>query len=127
MDDLSHVDACLLVGGLGTRLRSVVPDRPKPLAVVAGRAFLSHVLDQLVAAGVRRAILCTGYRGEMIEASFGREYGPLKLEYSHEEAPLGTGGALLAALPMVKTETILAANGDSLCPADLRDLARFHS
>jgi NDP-sugar pyrophosphorylase family protein len=123
---LSDIDAVVLVGGQGTRLRAVLADRPKPLAEVAGRPFLTYVLDFLAAAGVRRVTLCTGYRAEMVQATFGPRYRSLDLTYSVEDKPLGTAGALLAALPMLRSSTILVANGDSLCQADLGEFSLFH-
>ncbi len=118
--------AVVLAGGLGTRLRSVVPDRPKALADVGGRPFLSYLLDMLATAGLSRVVICTGYRGDMIQQALGTSYGPLALDYSHEDVPLGTGGALRAALPRIASETILALNGDSLCRADLTVFAASH-
>src|SRR2546422_5221866 len=87
MESLRDIDAVVLAGGQGTRLRGVVPDRPKPLAEVAGRPFLSYVLDVVAAAGVSRVTLCTGYRAEMVEAAFGGRYCPLSLTYSREARP----------------------------------------
>src|ERR1700752_1706335 len=126
MSLLSEIDAVVLVGGQGTRLRAVVADRPKPLAEVAGRPFLAYVLDSLGAAGVSRVTLCTGYRAEMVQATFGPRYGSMHLAFSPEAQPLGTAGALLVALPTLTSRTILVANGDSLCRADLGALVRFH-
>ena len=123
---LSDCEAVILAGGLGTRLRSVLSDRPKPLALVAGRPFLAWILDMVAAAGVRRAVICTGYLAHMVEAELGRQHGPLELWYSREETPRGTGGALLDALPQTSSETILALNGDSICLADLRQFAAEH-
>jgi histidinol-phosphate phosphatase family protein len=115
----------VLAGGAGTRLRACVADRPKPLADVAGRPFLERVLDQLVAAGVTRAILCTGYRGEMIERAYGLVYRGLELVWSREGAPLDTGGALAAALPFVPSDDVLVLNGDSYCGVDLAAFTDF--
>ena len=86
-----------MAGGLGTRLRGVVDDVPKPMAPVQGRPFLSFVLDQLVATGFHTAILAVGYRHEAIHAHFGNAYRSLTLLYSLEEEPLGTGGAIRLA------------------------------
>jgi NDP-sugar pyrophosphorylase family protein len=127
MDDrLIDIPAVLLVGGRGTRLRSVVNDRPKPLALVGGRPFLCYILEQLAAAGVRTALLCCGYRGELVEHTFGRRFDRLELEYQHETQPRGTAGALLEALPRLVSPTILVANGDSYCASDLRLLVHRH-
>src|SRR5213595_3303906 len=112
MQSLREIDAVVLVGGQGMRLRGIVADRPKPLAEVAGRPFLTYVLDALVIAGVQRVTLCTGYRGEMVQAAFGDRYGALHLAYSMESRPLGTAGAVVAALPVLESPTILVTNGD---------------
>lgn len=124
--DLADCEAVILAGGLGTRLRSVLPDRPKPLALVAGRPFLAWILDMVAAAGVRRAVICTGYLAQMVEDELGQRHGSLELSYSREETPRGTGGALLDALPQITSQTILMLNGDSLCLADLRQFAAEH-
>ncbi|MBI4641031.1 MAG: NTP transferase domain-containing protein, partial [Candidatus Tectomicrobia bacterium] len=74
MQDLAGVTAAILAGGLGTRLRAVVADRPKVLAEVQGWPFLAYLLDQLVEAGVKEVVLCTGYLGEQVQALFGDRY-----------------------------------------------------
>src|SRR2546422_9739257 len=86
------MEAIVLVGGLGTRLRGVVDDVPKPMAPVQGRPFVALVLDQLVAAGFKAAIFAAGYRHEAIRSYFGTDYRGLVLRYSVEPEPLGTGG-----------------------------------
>ncbi|MCP4599444.1 MAG: NTP transferase domain-containing protein [Proteobacteria bacterium] len=126
MDDLSTIDAAVLAGGLGTRLRPVVSDRPKVLAPVVGRPFLTYLLDQLREAGLDRVVLCTGYMGEKVEEEFGDRYGELYLDYSMEPRPLGTGGALEFALPFIETETVLVVNGDSYCSVDLSAMWETH-
>jgi D-glycero-alpha-D-manno-heptose 1-phosphate guanylyltransferase len=123
---LADVTAVILAGGLGTRLRSAVADRPKVMAEIHGRPFLSFLLDQLFAAGVGSVVLCTGYRGEQISSYFGESYGPLRLTYSREPSPLGTGGALRLALPHMDSDPVLVLNGDSFCEADFADLAARH-
>jgi len=117
--DISHVLAVILAGGLGTRLRSVVADRPKVLAEIHGRPFLSYLLDHLEAAGFRSALLCTGYLGEQIEQQFGTQFGSLRLSYSEEPRPLGTAGALRLALPLVNSNPVLVMNGDTFAAGDL--------
>ena len=126
MQDLASVTAAILAGGLGTRLRSVVADRPKVLAEIRGRPFLAHLLDQLAAAGVRYVVLCTGYLGEQVQSLFGDSYGNLRLVYSQELSPLGTAGALRLALPLLKSDSVLVMNGDSFCEADLRTFWAWH-
>jgi D-glycero-alpha-D-manno-heptose 1-phosphate guanylyltransferase len=118
--------AAILVGGLGTRLRSALGDRPKALARVLGRPFLTYVLDQLAEASIREVVLLTGYRSAEIQQTFGNAYGGMRLIYSAEPEPLGTGGAVRLALPMLASEEILLVNGDSFCEIDLSDLLAFH-
>ena len=124
-DDLGSLTAAILAGGLGTRLRASVADRPKVLASVRGRPFLSFLLDQLTAAGLRRIVLCTGYMGDLVRAEYGETYADAELVYSREDVPLGTGGALRLALPLLGTGDVLVLNGDSYCDADLADFRRW--
>ena len=124
--DLAIVTVAILAGGLGTRLRSVVADRPKVLAEVQGRPFLAYLLDQVAAAGVRYVVLCTGYLGEQIRAVFGDVYGGLDLAYSQEPESLGTAGALRLGLPLFKSDPVLIMNGDSFCEVNLRAFWAWH-
>jgi len=118
--------AALLVGGLGTRLRPVVSDRPKSLALVDGKPFLVRLLHRLRGFGVSDIVLCAGYRWEEIRAALGDGTSlGVRLTYSVEDAPLGTAGALRHALPHLH-QTFLALNGDSIVNIDLRQLTRFH-
>lgn len=119
-DPRSGFTAMLLVGGLGTRLRAVLSDRCKPLALVGDEPFLARVLDQLAQAGCTRAILCTGHRGEQVEREIGHDHGGLPIVYSREPGPAGTAGALRLALPLVCDAHVLVMNGDSYVDADLR-------
>jgi NDP-sugar pyrophosphorylase family protein len=126
MSDLYETTAVVLAGGLGTRLRAAVADRPKALAQIANRPFLAFLLDQLDAAGVRIAVLCVGYLGGQIQKTFGNEYRGLHLTYSQEQSPLGTGGALRSALSKLTSDPVLVLNGDSYCEADLPALLDWH-
>src|SRR5690242_14144702 len=96
------VSAAILAGGLGTRLRSVVADRPKVLAPVGGRPFLTYLLGQLARAGVQEVVLLVGYGADQVRSTFGADYDGLRLLYSEETAPLGTGGAVRLALPLFR-------------------------
>ena len=120
------LNAVLLVGGQGTRLRSIVADRQKILAEVVGRPFVTYLFDQLAAAGFKRVIQCTGYHAKQVENMLGSFYGSLRLEYSSEEQPLGTAGALRLALPHITSEHVLVMNGDSFCEVKLIDFWQFH-
>jgi NDP-sugar pyrophosphorylase family protein len=124
---LSETTAAILVGGLGTRLRSAVADRPKALAEVAGRPFLAYLLDQLVEAGVQHVVLLTGHLGHLVSAALGSRYRGLSLAYSQESSPLGTAGALRLALPQLASSSVLVMNGDSYCGADLRAFWEWRS
>ena len=124
--DLSSLTAVILAGGLGTRLQAVVADRPKVLADIGGRPFLAYLLDQLAAAGIRYAVLCTGYLGEQVQSAFGHSYAGLRLAYSQEPSPLGTAGALRLAMPLLESDPVLVMNGDSFCQADLPAFWAWH-
>lgn len=123
---LESVPAMILAGGLGTRLRPVVSNLPKVLAVVRGRPFITHLLDQLAGSGVRRVIICTGYMADSVQRTLGQSYGDIELTYSAESQPLGTGGALALASKCVQSEQFLAMNGDSYFPVDLNALWSWH-
>jgi D-glycero-alpha-D-manno-heptose 1-phosphate guanylyltransferase len=118
--------AIVLAGGLGTRLRSVSGDVPKPLVSVAGRPFLEYVLDTLQGAGVRTVIMAVSHRWEAISAHFGAAYGDMSLAYSIEEQPLGTGGAILKCFREHHLERALVLNGDTLFRIDIAALVRAH-
>jgi D-glycero-alpha-D-manno-heptose 1-phosphate guanylyltransferase len=106
--------AIILAGGLGTRLRSAVPDLPKPMAPVAGRPFLAHLMDHWIAQGVRHFVLSVGYRHDAISGHFGRRYRGARLDYAVETAPMGTGGALLVAASQLTDDApALLLNGDT--------------
>lgn len=126
MAGLEDTTAVILAGGMGTRLREVVADRPKVLAEVNGRPFLACLLDRLAEAGIRRVVLCTGYMAELVRDTFGDNYHGMSLLYSQENTPLGTGGALRLALPLIASDPALVMNGDSFCDADLGLFARQH-
>src|SRR2546430_13300038 len=89
-----NVAAVILAGGMGTRLRTVVADRPKVLAPVAGRPFLTYLLDQIADAGIQRAVLSTGHMAEQFASIIGDRYRGIELVYAREKLPLGTGGAI---------------------------------
>jgi len=118
-DALSGVDVVILAGGQGTRLQSVPGDVPKPLRPVNGRPFLSYLLDQIRASGGRRIILSLGYRPDTFRELATRE----GLEVSVEPAPLGTGGGLRNAFPLLRSDAVMAMNGDSYAAVDLGLLA----
>lgn len=124
---LADVPAVILCGGLGTRLRSTVFDRPKGLAPVAGRPFLQYLLGQLRFAGIRQVTLCIGYKAEIVRATFGDGAAlGLALTYAEEREPLGTAGALKHAESYVTRSPFLMFNGDSICAVDVAALVAAH-
>jgi D-glycero-alpha-D-manno-heptose 1-phosphate guanylyltransferase len=125
-ETLTGVAAAILAGGPGTRLRSVVADRPKVLAPVRGRPFVTYLLDQLGAAGAAEVVLLTGYRGGQVREALGEGYRGLRLRYSEEPVPLGTGGAVRHALALLAEERVLLLNGDSYCDVELGDFVSAH-
>lgn len=126
MEDFKNITVAILAGGLGTRLRSKVSDKPKVMAEIRGQPFLKYLLDQLNETGSREAVLCIGYLGDQIREKFGSTYGNLKLNYSQESFPLGTAGAVRLAKPLLKSDTVMVMNGDSFCDCDFRKFLKFH-
>jgi D-glycero-alpha-D-manno-heptose 1-phosphate guanylyltransferase len=120
--------AIILAGGLGTRLRSVVPDLPKPMAPISGRPFLEHQLDYWIKQGISHFVLSVGYRYEVIINHFGNKYKDAELDYVIEKTPLGTGGGLLLAVEKVNQyKPFLLLNGDTYFAVDLQTLIEFSS
>lgn len=116
--------AIILAGGLGTRLRSAVPDLPKPMAPVAGKPFLEHQIDFWIAQGVCRFILSVGYKHEAISRHFGTRFHGATIDYAVETTPKGTGGALLLAASQLPDDApALLLNGDTWFDVRLADLA----
>ncbi|MGD0206022.1 MAG: nucleotidyltransferase family protein [Verrucomicrobiota bacterium] len=116
----------ILAGGLATRLRPITEKIPKSLVPVAGKPFLAHQIELLHSRGIRRAVLCVGYLGEMIQREFGdgNAFG-LRLDYSFDgPKPLGTGGAIKCALPLLG-DVFFVLYGDSYLPVEYRPIAEF--
>jgi len=120
------MEAIILSGGLGTRLKSVIDDMPKPMAPIGNKPFLEYILDFLMHQGVTRVILATGYKREKIENYFGTFYGKLSLDYSVETEPLGTGGAIKQAFLKVDGERAFVLNGDTFFDVHLGELLKTH-
>jgi NDP-sugar pyrophosphorylase family protein len=115
-------DAVILAGGRATRLQSVVSDRPKLLAEIAGRPFAHYLLTQLARAGFGRAILCTGHMADQVEIALGRRWGSMELAYSREEVALDTAGAVRFALPLLRAELSMVINGDTFLGIDFASM-----
>ncbi|MBD3842388.1 MAG: nucleotidyltransferase family protein [Campylobacterales bacterium] len=116
------MEAIVLAGGLGTRLRSVVSDLPKPMAPIGGKPFLEYILKYLQKNGITRAILSVGYKWETIKEYFGDKFENIELIYSVEDKPLGTGGAIKKAMNQVKNSQVYIINGDTFFDVDLKSL-----
>lgn len=120
------IDVIILCGGLGTRLQSVIDDRPKPMAEINGAPFLDILIDYVASYGFTRFILCTGYGSDFIKRYYENKRTKLTVLISNEERPLGTAGAIKNGESLIESDIFLALNGDSLCEIDLRDFLRFH-
>ena len=125
---MDNIKAILLVGGLGTRLRSVVASKPKVLASIGNQSFLQLLVRQLASQGIRRLVMCTGYLAEQIENEFGDgTRWNVSIEYSKEETPLGTAGAIKSAKRYVDNcSEFLVLNGDSFLEVDFESFIGFH-
>jgi D-glycero-alpha-D-manno-heptose 1-phosphate guanylyltransferase len=122
------VEAIVLAGGLGTRLRAAVPDLPKPMAPVNGRPFLERLMDYWMRQGVTRFILSVGYRHEAVSGHFGASFRGIPVAYAVESEPLGTGGGLLLATGALDAAgPCLVLNGDTWFEVALGALREFHA
>jgi len=122
---LGTVDVLILCGGLGSRLNSVNPDRPKSLAPVGGKPFLDILVEDLVKQGFQRIIFCVGHLKEQIIDRYKTRHDA-EYVFSKENIPLGTGGAIQNALPLIHTNPVLIMNGDSFCHVDYAKFHQFH-
>lgn len=118
-------EAIVLAGGLGTRLKGVISDIPKPMAPVASKPFLKYILDYLIKQGIERVILSVGYKYEVIQDFFGKDYSGLELIYSVETEPLGTGGGMRLAIGYLQTERAFVINGDTFFDVDLSEMEQL--
>jgi D-glycero-alpha-D-manno-heptose 1-phosphate guanylyltransferase len=107
------MEAIVLAGGLGTRLRQIVPDRPKPMAPIGDRPFLEILLSALAANGFRRVVLSLGFRAESILDYFGSEFAGMELCPVIESTPLGTGGGVRLAMAEINADHAYVFNGDT--------------
>jgi D-glycero-alpha-D-manno-heptose 1-phosphate guanylyltransferase len=119
-------ECIILAGGLGTRLRSAVPDLPKCMAPVAGKPFLAHVIGYFQKQGVEKFIFSLGYKSEVIQDYLETEYPALHKQYVIEQEPLGTGGAIQLACRQATEKNVLILNGDTLFSIQLPALTAFH-
>ena len=127
MLEVKKYPAIILAGGLGTRLRTAVTDKPKPMALVNNKPFLEYLLTTLEKSNViSSCILSVGYLHEQIEAYFGNKFGSLPLRYSIETSPLGTGGAVVKTLQGINADEFILVNGDTLFNINYSKLIQEH-
>jgi D-glycero-alpha-D-manno-heptose 1-phosphate guanylyltransferase len=117
-------EAVILAGGFGTRLKGIVDDYPKPMALIRDKPFLTYLLEQLYASNCQKVVLAVGFKHETIIDYFGKSYKSIDIEYVIENKPLGTGGAILNALKLISTPVSLILNGDSIFKIDITDFNR---
>jgi len=121
------VEAVVLAGGKGERLRELTGDRiPKPMVEIKGVPFLHAVLNKLRREGIYRVVLSVGHLKEVIIDHFGHDFCGMKIEYCVEDEPLGTGGALKQAGQMIKSSNFLVTYGDTLHQANTDSLVYMH-
>jgi len=120
------MEAIILAGGLGTRLRSEVQDIPKSMALIKNIPFMVYLLDRLISNGVTRIIFSVGYKSEFIQNYFSTEFKNCEIVYAIEETLLGTGGAIKNAIKFVNGNDVVVVNGDSLFLCDIQKQLQFH-
>jgi len=119
-------EAIILAGGLGTRLRSAVPDLPKCMAPVAGRPFLHYVIEYYKKQGITKFIFCLGYKHELIEDYLSQSFIDVQYTVTIEEDPLGTGGAIYQGALKAVSSDVIVLNGDTFFEVDVAGLSFFH-
>lgn len=120
------MEAIILAGGFGTRLKHVVSDVPKPMAPINDKPFLEYIFEDLNKKGVTHVVLAVGYMKEKIEEYFKNQYKNIEISYSEENSPLGTGGAIKKAVSKCREEDIFIINGDTFYDVDLEKMKKFH-
>lgn len=124
---VNDYECIILAGGLGTRLRSAVPDMPKCMAPVAGKPFLKYLIDYLLNEGVTKFIFSLGYMHEVIESFLEKEYPELHYQIALETEPLGTGGAIHLACQFATEKNVIILNGDTMFKANVSSVMNFHT
>ena len=120
-------EAIILAGGFGTRLQSIVSDVPKPMAPINNVPFLNYIFDYLKFFKIEHVVLSTGYLSEKISDYYKDEFKGVKISYTKEESPLGTGGGIRLALEKCMTKNILVLNGDSFFDVNLQAYYPLHA
>ncbi len=121
-----RMEAIVLCGGMGTRLKEITGDLPKSMVDIHGKPFLEYILRMLADAGFEHVVLAVGYRAEVIHSYFGNNFHSVRIEYAVEKEPLGTGGAICNALPYCKQDRIFIMNGDTMAQVPFAYVLRQH-
>lgn len=119
-------EVIILAGGKGSRLRSVVSDIPKPMALVADKPFLEYLLQYLSSQGISKVVLSVGYKAYLISSYFGDNYKGMHIQYAEEEKPLGTGGAVAMAMKKTSGDSVFVLNGDTLSKISFNEMSVQH-
>ena len=107
------MEVIILAGGLGTRLRKLSGDLPKPMMPVCGKPFLEILLDSLSRKGITHVVLSVGYKANVIVSYFGNQYNGMRISYSLESRPIGTGGGVRLAMDKIEDDHTFIINGDT--------------
>lgn len=118
------MEAIILAGGFGTRLKDVISNIPKPMAPINGEPFLTYLLEYLKHYGVNRVVIATGFKGSVIIEHYGYRYEDIEIVYSEEKVPLGTGGAIAQALKLVSESYVFVLNGDTYFEVDIKKVKK---
>ncbi len=126
MNILDTTDIVILAGGLGKRLKAVTGGKQKVLAEIDGKPFISILIDYIASQGAKRFILCVGHDAKSVEGALKDAHPNVTIVFSHEDEPLGTGGAIKKGSRLVKSKQFIAMNGDCFCVIDYNQLIAFH-
>ena len=121
------MEAIILAGGFGTRLKDVLKDRPKPMAIINGTPFLEILIRKLKKSEIDRIILAVGYKSEVIMSHFKNSFEGIEIVYSVEDEPLGTGGAIKKAANLCQSTDIIVLNGDTYFDCDLVEMNKIYT
>lgn len=122
---MSIKEAIILAGGFGTRLRPIISDVPKPMAPIVDRPFLEILIERFSQKGIQHFVISTGYKSSIIETYFKDKYDDIKISFSYEKNPLGTGGGVKLAMRKIIGDAALVMNGDTFFDVDLAKLNEF--
>ena len=120
------MEAIILAGGYGRRLKKITKDTPKPMAKIGNKPFLEIIISKLNNEGFNHVVLSLGYLADQIKSYFGTDYKNTKISYSIEDYPLGTGGAIKKAISKIKNDYFYVFNGDSYLNLDIKNLDDFY-